>query len=208
MKKNNSFSPPRHLDLPIPIIGLTGGIATGKSSASDYLQKKGLPLLCADNLVKEVYKNEDVIKEISIISPNSVVGNRVDFPKLRSEFFNSNDIKEKVEALIYQHLPNTFLNQFHQLGKIDYFIYDIPLLFEKNLYPKFDYTLLVYSPRNIQFERLVNRDQISDELANKILDQQMSIEDKKNLTENVIENTETLEDLYQKLDLAFNFFKV
>lgn len=77
-------------------------------------------------------------------------------------------------------------------------IYDVPLLFENQLERVMDLTLTVYCPESTQLERVMKRDQISKDLAKKILEQQINIEQKKSLSDYVLENTGNLEELKSK----------
>ncbi len=76
-----------HID--IPIIGLTGGIATGKSTVSKMLIENGLPLICADSLVKEIYKDNEAKAFIRNLVPDAIINDEINFPALREHFFNS-----------------------------------------------------------------------------------------------------------------------
>ena len=130
----------------LPLIGLTGGIATGKSTVAKILKEKGIPLIDADQLVKKIYKNPKTIKFISSICPEVVLDNEyIDFPKLREIFFEHHHLKEKIENYIYSELPNAFLEEYSKLdlSHFHFIIYDIPLLFEKNLHSFFDLNILL-----------------------------------------------------------------
>ena len=180
----------RYLECERPIIALTGGIATGKSAASQIFKALDVPLIDADKLVKSIYKDPMSIKFIKAVDPQLVSNDKINFKKLREIFFNNKKIKQQVESYIYSRLSDFFYDSYHKLNfkKCDFLIYDIPLLFEKNLQEKFDTDLLIYAPREVQAKRLIKRDQISDELASKILDQQTDIEHKRHLAKYVISN--------------------
>ena len=186
-----------------PIIGLTGGIASGKSTAAVYLKNKRIPLLDADALVKEVYKEKETIKFIYNNYPSAVTNNSINFKKLREIVFNSSEDKRKITHFIYQKLPNTFMYEYNKLdfSEYDFCLYDVPLLFENQMENLFDMTTLVYSPRDTQEKRLIKRDLISKELATKILDQQMPIEDKRQKSNFIISNLGDLQDLNNEIEL-------
>lgn len=169
------------------IIGITGGIATGKSSFSKLLQAEGLNVICADQLVKKIYLQPETLRFIKSISKQLVSDNKIDFKSLRELFFKDRVIKEKVEGHLYPRLKSEFLNQIKSTTSV--IIYDIPLLFEKNLQSKFDSVVLVYASREQQILRLCKRDQISHSLAENILKHQLPIEKKLDLSDLVIDNS-------------------
>ncbi len=186
-----------------PIIGLTGGIGSGKTTVSKILQTKDIPLVDADALVKTIYQEQDTIKFIETSYPKVVANNEIDFLKLRELFFNSTSVKEHISNHIYLKLPKAFLNTIKTLdfSQFDFLIYDVPLLFEKNLESKLDLTCLVYCPRETQQERVILRDKISKELANQILDQQMNIEEKRLKSDLIINNINDLDYLNEQVEI-------
>lgn len=184
-----------------PIIALTGGIASGKSTAAQFFLKKGVPLIDADQLVKEIYNSSEAIEFISNINQSFVTDNKIDFFSLRKAFFNNSQIKKDIEGFVYKKLPLEFDKKLSALSFEEYqfIIYDIPLLFERNMQHLFDQTLLIYTTAQKQIERIVKRDGNSEELAKTILNNQMPIDDKKLLANYVIENTESPKKLEDDL---------
>lgn len=184
-----------------PVIGLTGGIATGKSSASNVLIQKGLPLIDADALVKDIYAMDATKELVFQIAPCAVANDQIDFKILRQFFFNEPRIKQKLEEHIYAHLRQAFEKRLDQQTNPNFVIYDVPLLFEKGLQEKMDLTALVYAPEDLQLRRLLARDQIEPSLARKILSSQMPIEQKRKLAEFEIQNTSDLKHLEQQVNI-------
>ena len=187
----------RLYNIDIPVIGLTGGIATGKSTCSQIFEKKKLPVICADTLVKNIYQYPETIEFIASEVPLAVKDQQINFPLLRNEFFSDDSLKQRIEKFIYSHLQSEFISNVPADAAL--VIYDVPLLFEKNLQSKFDLTLLVYSDRETQKKRLLERDQISAELAEKILSDQMDIEEKRKLSDFIIDNMGTQQELEEKV---------
>ena len=186
--------------LEFPIIGLTGGIATGKSLASNYLSDKGYYVICADTLVKKIYSKKESISFIKKEFPDSIINQSIDFKKLRSLFFSSEEIKKKIEDFIYSQMPQEFELAVEELNNPQYVFYDVPLLFEKKLEAKVDLSICIYAPFDFQKERLLKRDQINENLANEIIRSQIDIERKKGLATFSIDNTESKENFVQNLD--------
>ena len=184
-----------------PAIGLTGGIATGKSTVSKQLEDKGFPVICADRLVKQVYKSEETLSHLSKYYPQVLNNNEVDFKQLRELFFGDKKIQQDVEQLIYSQMPEIFLKSYHDLNDPKVVIYDVPLLFEKGLDKLVDVKVTVYCPKEEQIKRLIKRDSISEELAENIISNQMPIDDKKEASDFVIDNSGKEADLASFLSL-------
>lgn len=185
----------RLYQIPNPLIGLTGGIATGKSSVAKIFREMGFKVIDADALVKSIYQNPKTIEFIESIAPDSITDKQIDFKKLREKFFSHSEIKSKIESFIYSELPNAFFAELSSIPDQEIIIYDVPLLFEKKLNIKSDLSIVVYAAKDIQIQRLMKRDNISKDLAEKILNAQMPIEEKKLLADYVISNEESLEAL-------------
>jgi dephospho-CoA kinase len=175
----------------VPVIGLTGGIATGKSTVSKILQEKGFQIICADTLVKNVYKTSKTIDYLKQHHREVIDDkNEVDFKKLRELFFSSKTIQANIEQLIYSQMPDAFTKERDKLNNADVIFYDVPLLFEKSLDKLVDLKVVVYCSPQQQIERLMKRDGINKELAANILSKQMPIDEKKKLADIVIDNSE------------------
>ncbi|RZF21978.1 dephospho-CoA kinase [Halobacteriovorax vibrionivorans] len=189
----------RLYEMPCPIVGLTGGIATGKSTVSKILKEKNFPIIDADALVKEVYKSKESIEHLKKYYSQVINDeDEINFKLLREYFFQDIQIQNDIESLIYRQLPEIFLNAYKDLGSPKVIIYDVPLLFEKNLAPFIDFKVVVYCPRAKQVERLMARDGIEKDLACKILSKQINIEEKAKLADYVINNSGSAEDLNLK----------
>lgn len=191
----------------IPVIGLTGGIATGKTSVSNFLKELGFTIICADELIKNIYAQDETIKLIKSNYPQVINNNKINFTQLRELFFNNIDIQNKIETYLYSKLDKEFHKQ--KLPN-DFVIYDAPVLFEKDLDKLVDSSICVYAPYNIQLDRLLKRDHISMDSAKRILDAQLSIEDKKKRSDYVIDNSKDpkntklqVKELGAKLKLLF-----
>jgi dephospho-CoA kinase len=182
-----------HLD--VPIIGLTGGIATGKSTVANLFRKAGIAVIDADQLVKSIYQRPEAHEFVQSHFPNTYVDGKIDFKKLREMVFSFPTVKQQVETFIYSLLPEEFLKTYNALGKQDYIVYDVPLLFEKGLDQLVDLSVCIYLPEDVQIDRLMERDQIEKGLAIKILRNQMSISEKRDRANISIDNSGSLNDL-------------
>lgn len=196
-KENRLYS------LAVPLIGLTGGVASGKSSVTQLLQKKGAAIICADRLIKDIYELPHIKEWFTQNSPEFINNSKIQFSKLREAFFNNPKLKKKIEALLYSHLEMMFYEHLKKWENPSFVIYDVPLLFEKKMESFFDMTLLVYTSKEQQIERLMKRDQIDKDLAMKMLSHQIPIDEKKQLATLTINNQHSLSDLENEVDLIW-----
>lgn len=183
-----------------PIIALTGGIATGKSTVTKMIEARGLQVIDADQLVKSIYQSQESKDFIQKNFSEAWVNDQIDFKKLRELFFHNPKIKEIIEVFIYTRLPSAFRAATLKVQNQNFYIYDVPLLFEKNLDTKVDTKIVVYAPRNIQRARIIDRDGSTEEIAEKILEQQMDIEEKRMKADFVINNSRSVEELSAEVD--------
>lgn len=186
--------------LNIPVIGLTGGIASGKSTVSQMLKDKGLAVVDADRLVKEIYALPETLDFIQKEFPDVIQNGTIQFHLLRQKVFSDSKVKATVENFIYQRLPQAFQTAFKKFNQPQILIYDVPLLFERDMKGYFDLTVLVYAPQNLQRERLIKRDKQTPEMADTILNQQMNIEEKKLKADFVINNSTSEAELAKEVE--------
>ncbi len=190
----------RLYEIPVPILGLTGGIATGKSTVAQLFRDAGIPVLDADKLVKGIYAKRSSYEFVLKHFPEAITENDIHFKKLREIAFTTAENQLILESFIYAQLPDAFKEAYQASPSAPFIVYDVPLLFEKHLNEKVDTSICTYSPRSTQLERLVKRDQISVELAEKILSKQMDIEEKKKKSDLFIENVSDLKTLKLNFD--------
>jgi dephospho-CoA kinase len=186
--------------LDAPLIAITGGIASGKSTVVKLMESRGLKIIDADQLVKTIYQQSGTKKFIQSNFPEVWHSEAIDFLKLRELFFKDPKIKLAIESHIYCKLPEAFLAAAPPLTDQNFYLYDVPLLYEKGLASKVDQTIVVYTPRQVQLSRLLSRDGIDQELANNILDQQINIEEKKRKADFVINNSGPLNNLAAEVE--------
>jgi dephospho-CoA kinase len=185
----------RLYQISVPIIALTGGIGSGKTTVAKILESQGFPIINADNLVKSIYQKKSSIDFISNEFPDCVYDGQINFKKLREEVFSFPEKKKVIENFIYPQLEEAFLKKLDEFKEQKFILYDVPLLFERGLNKLVDYVVLAYTDREHQIQRVMQRDQISRELAQKIIEAQMSLDDKKNMSDYIVDNSRGLEEL-------------
>jgi dephospho-CoA kinase len=180
-------------------IALTGGISTGKSTVCSVLSLMGFKIIDADSIAHKILEQEQqAISEH--FGKEFIVDGKVDRKRIGSIIFNNEDEKRWLESLVHPLIRAEILTQASRSEdqKVPYFI-DIPLFFETNAYP-IKHSLLIYAPKETQIERLMKRDGYSKEEALARIDAQMSIEDKRELATDIIENTKDVGSLMGELE--------
>ncbi len=191
------------------IIGLTGGIASGKSTVSKIFRELGAKIVDADIKAKEISEREDVIKEIGNIFGKEVINSegKIDRLKIKEIVFNNKEKLKKLNGLIHPKVMEEFKKIKENTGKNDIIIFDVPLLFESGMDKMCDKIILVFTDKKIQIKRMLERDGITEELAEKIINSQMSLEEKLNKSQIHLKNNGTLEDLRKKSETIYRELK-
>ena len=174
------------------IIGLTGGIGSGKSIASEIFDNLGVPIIDLDKINKKItQKNSIGYKEIiknwgDLYLDKSM---NIDRKKLQSDIFTKSQCKRKIEEILHPLIYKDVVRQIDEVSNAAYIIIVIPLLFETTTYQKLiNESLLIDCSEDLQLERIRTRDGIPGELAKKIIKAQMSRNDKIKKANNVIKN--------------------
>ncbi|KAJ3089090.1 hypothetical protein HK102_007223 [Quaeritorhiza haematococci] len=186
------------------IVGLTGGIATGKSTASCMFAEQDLPIVDADLIAREVVQpGQPAYNKIVKTFGTEILkdDHQIDRPKLGALVFNDAAARKNLNGCTHPYIRREMLRQLlgHFLRLMPTVILDTPLLFESGL-NKFVHTVVVvYCPESVQKERLMKRDGLSDTEAQKRINAQMSIEKKKELADDLVDNSGTLSETQQQL---------
>ncbi len=184
-------------------IALTGGIATGKSTVCNILRQNDFDIIDADK-VAHILLDENAFQIAKLFGEEYVQDGKVIRKELGKIIFSNEQNKLKLEALLHPLIEKEIQTQAKILEKKNkpYFI-DLPLFFEKTHYP-IPLCVLVYTPRQIQVQRLMKRDNIGKEEALLKMSNQMNIEDKKALVDFIIDNSKDEEHLKKEVE---NFIK-
>ena len=181
------------------IIGITGGIASGKSTVTEFLRQKGFQVVDADAVVHQLQKPGGRLYQVLVEHFGEKVlleNGELNRPLLASLIFSNSEEQEwskRTQGEIIREELAALRNQFAQTEAL--FFMDIPLLFEQNYASWFDETWLVYVNRDVQLERLMKRDQISKEAAESRLNSQWPLERKISLASHNLDNNGNQEQL-------------
>lgn len=183
------------------IIGLTGGIASGKSTVSKYLAEKGFKVYDADKIAKDISGKKSVQEEIILTFGNEILdeNGNVDRKKLKEIVFENKEKLKQLNAIIHPKVID-FYKELKEQNTDKIIIFDVPLLFESGIDKFCDKILVVISDYKIQLNRIVERDKIDRDLAEKIIKSQLSNEERIKKADVVIENNSSLEDLFEKVE--------
>ena len=185
------------------IIGITGGIASGKSTVTNFLRQKGFEVVDADALVHQLQKPDGRLYQILVEHFGEKVlleDGKLNRPLLASLIFSNSEerewSKETQGELIREELG--FVRD--KLAQTeDLFFMDIPLLFEQEYASWFDETWLVYVSRDTQLDRLMKRDYLTIEDAQTRLASQWPLEEKKRLASHILDNNGSREQLLSQV---------
>jgi dephospho-CoA kinase len=180
-------------------IALTGGISTGKSTVCKLFKLHGFQIIDAD-LIAHRLLDENANEISRMFGDQYVRDGKVIRKELGKIIFSNEENKLKLEALLHPLIKDEIVKESKILEEQNkpYFI-DIPLFFEKMRYP-IPKSLVIYTPRDIQIQRLMKRDNIDETEAKLKLSNQMDIEEKKLLADMVIDNSKTLEHLQAEVE--------
>ena len=180
-------------------IALTGGIGSGKSTASSLLKLYGYQIIDADSIAHKVL--EDSSKEVICLFGEGILEEgKINRKALGAIVFANSQAKKQLEALLHPKIKEEIYKQAQKLEsqKMPYFI-DIPLFYEIKSY-SISEVLLLYVPKEIQIQRLIKREGLTKEAANQRILAQIPLEDKKQWASYVIDNSGSLEDLQKALE--------
>ena len=183
------------------IIGLTGGIASGKSTVSKYLAEKGFKVYDADKIAKDISEKKLVQEEIIATFGDKILeeNRNIDRKKLKEIVFEDKEKLKQLNAIIHPKVID-FYKKLKEKNTDEIIIFDVPLLFESGIEKFCDKILVVISDYEIQLNRIVERDKIDRELASKIIKSQLSNKERIKKADVVIENNSSLEDLFEKVE--------
>lgn len=182
------------------IIGLTGGIASGKSTIGSMLSDMGAKLVDADTVAREiVLPGEPALEAIASHFGQAVMQSdgTLNRPALGNIVFRDPESLAKLEAITHPAIRKRMWEQIHKYAEENptgLIIGDVPLLYETNQEELYEGVLVVYIPAAVQIERLMNRSGMEEEEAKRRVSLQMDIEEKRRRADWVIDNSGTLDE--------------
>ncbi|MDQ0086978.1 dephospho-CoA kinase [Paenibacillus anaericanus] len=188
-------------------IGLTGGIASGKSTVSQYLVKRGAVLIDADVISREMMMpGHPVLAAVvhtygpSILNPDGTLNRK----KLGGIIFSNPQERKVLEAITHPAIREEMQLRMAKFEADDpqrLVVADIPLLYESKLEDLYDEIMVVYVPRQIQLNRLMLRDNLNQQEAEDRLNAQMDIEVKREMADILIDNSLGIDETERQIDI-------
>lgn len=189
-------------------IGLTGGIGSGKTTVAKMFQDLEVPVFIADTEAKKILDRPEVAAEVAEtfdLSLNS--DGLIHKPELASIVFNDNKALEKLNSIIHPKVHEIFKNWL-KTKDAPYIIYEAAIIFEKNRASDFDYTLLVTAPKKIRMQRVMDRDEVSQEEVESRMKTQWPESKKKELADFIILNINLIETIQKVKELNEKFINI
>ena len=183
------------------IVGLTGGIGSGKSAAANFFVELGVDLIDADDLAKNVLnKNSKGYKLFINEFGEQYLDNdkNIDRDLLRKTIFNDYDKKNKLENIIHPQVRSG-IEEFIKSSKSDYCIVVVPLIYETRSSSYYDRILVIDCDEEIQINRSAIRDNTENKEIKKIISKQASREERLSIADDVILNNRTLDSLKEEV---------
>ncbi|MCF6317953.1 MAG: dephospho-CoA kinase [Proteobacteria bacterium] len=190
-------------------IGLTGGIASGKTAVSRIFQEQGCDIIDTDIEARQVVKpNSQGLQQLTKAFSNSILSDdgSLNRASLRKIVFNDAEKLSLLNSILHPLIQQSVVNKIKQVTA-SYCMIVIPLLCETSSYDWLDRKLVVDVRPETQLKRLLSRDSITNELAKKMMGSQCSRSQRLKIADDVINNEETLEDLEQRVKTLHRLYK-
>ena len=189
------------------IVGLTGGIGSGKSAAACVFKNEGINVIDADNLAKEVVAKDTpgFIKVVEYFGSEIIAADgSLDRAKLRKEVFGNNEKRIVLESITHP-LVREKMSEKILASQSPYSIIEVPLIFETKSMSSYDRILVIDCESKLQLERAILRDNNSGDVIQNIINSQCSREERLSIANDVISNNDSLKNL-QMRSLAMHHF--
>ena len=187
------------------LIGLTGGIASGKSAVANRLAELGADIIDTDLISREVVEpGTPALAQIAVHFGPEVIAEdgTLNRAVVREKVFANSSERKWLEALLHPVIRQTALDRA-QRSQAQLAVLVVPLLFESGQYQHTDLNLVVDVPVDVQRQRVLARDVVSEDQVEQILSAQMSREARLEKADRVIENSGTLEQLFAQVDSLY-----
>lgn len=186
------------------IIGLTGGIATGKSTADKFFERKGIPIIDTDQIAHHIYDPGKIAwKEIKDEFGEQVVNfdQTINRQVLGKIVFSDPDKMQKLNHITHPQVLIEVKNKITEFEKVDtpIVVLDVPLLYESGYENLCDQVIVITLPEKLQIKRLIKRNNLNYEDALKRINSQMPLAQKAKLADYVVDNSGSVNDLDEQL---------
>lgn len=173
------------------IVGLTGGMGSGKTTVANMFIELGIPIYIADVEAKKLMNSSKVIKRelIQLFGTNAYSDGKISKAFLADKIFNDKDLLVEMNAVIHPKVKTHF-KKWIKIQRSLYVIYEAAILFENGGYKECDYIITVTAPETVRIQRIIQRDNATKQSVRAIMDNQWNDAKKVKLSHFVIENKE------------------
>lgn len=190
------------------IIGLTGGIGSGKTTVARFFEQNGVPVYIADDEARKLMSKVEIIAEIQSVFSEKITdkdGN-LDRKKISQIVFNDSVKLEKLNAIIHPKVKAHFQHWLMEYAKYPFVIKEVAILFETKGHLNCDATILVTAPLEDRIKRVMKRDLKTREEVFQVIKNQMTDKEKSSLATFVIENNE-IEKMHKQVKIILQKLK-
>ena len=183
------------------IVGLTGGIGSGKSTVANYIASKGIPVYIADEEAKKIMECDDVKQKIQNLFTESILNsdNSLNRKKIAEFVFNNPDKLKELNAIVHPEVRLHFKNWLKEHKNYPFIIKEVAILFETGGNKQCDKVILITAPEELRIERAMKRDNLTKKDILVRINNQLPDSKKKELSDFVVENTD-LNNTFLKID--------
>lgn len=183
------------------IIGLTGGIGSGKSTVAHYIASKGIPVYIADDEAKKIMEREDIKQKIQNLFAESILNsdNSLNRKKIAEFVFNNPNKLQELNAIVHPEVQLHFTNWVKSHENYPFIVKEVAILFETGGNKACDKVILITAPEEVRINRAMSRDNLTKEEILVRISNQYSDEKKKKMSDFIVDNID-LNDTFLKID--------
>lgn len=184
------------------IIGLTGGIGSGKTTVAKLFEQQGIPIYIADERAKLIMDREDIVACVqTVFEENVVVDGKLDRKKIRDLVFKDAALLEELNSIVHPAVGLDFEEWVAENASAPFVLKESAILLESNLQGMCDKVILVTAPLEVRVARVMERDKVTKESVIKIIENQMSDLEKEAFSDFIIKNIEIKDTEIQVLEI-------
>jgi dephospho-CoA kinase len=191
-------------------VGITGGIGSGKTVVSDYLKSLGYPIVYADEVAKQVMKEDEEVKKkiVEAFGEEAYSGEEINKEYLAEKIFASKENVELINSIVH---PPTIKRikdlVYENAGETDFVFVESALIYESKFYHFFDHVILIVADEDIKIRRLLERGEGTVEEIKRKMASQWQDSAKQDKADFILANNGTPEELYGKIDFILHLMK-
>jgi len=172
------------------VVGLTGGIGSGKTTVAKLFEKQGIPIYIADERARAIMDRPDVVEAVQQIFTTSVITEQglLDRAKIKQVVFDQKELLEQLNQVVHPRVKEDFEHWLETNKDAPIVMKESAILFENGLEKSCDLIVLVVAPEEVRIQRVMARDGVSKEQVRKIINNQMKDEEKVGRSQYIIEN--------------------